>query len=334
VSVDDDDDGTPDRAAIVTTAGVVRADFGTGLFTQPVSKLTADVPEPVAVVVVGALEGTVAGCGADLCRVVVFREVKLGRLTPRDVAGVVEGSSGVGADGSWSIPDLAVGPVKVVALSWPRALSTEPNQQMIAASRDITQLAVVDSVVLTGDVASVDLVLEPVPASVSTDLEIGGEPETLERATGQAFFVVPQADVDVDAALTGTIGGPLSAVDAPVGVFDITVQFDEGVGGFMRNAIAVPGVPRLGPLATGAVVDCREINGSPDCDGDGKSVDDDDDDDGDGQLDADEPAACRAPGAGTDLDRDCLCEPADPFPGCQSNDPIACELVTPPVCDG
>ncbi|MDP2339539.1 MAG: carboxypeptidase-like regulatory domain-containing protein [Deltaproteobacteria bacterium] len=336
VSVDDDADGAPDRAAVVS-GGVLRVEFDTGPFTAPVSKLTTDVLDDVAVAAVGALEGTVAGCGADLCRVVVFREVKLGALAPRDVAGVVEGSAGVGGDGSWSIPDLAPGPVKVVAFAWTRPLSTEPNQQLIAASRDITSFAVVDGVVLSGDVAVVDAVLAAAPASVATDLELGGEPVELERAQGQAFFSVPQLTVDVDSELTGVIVGALSPVDVPLGVFDISVQLDNvdgdpGLVGFLARVIAVPGVPRLGPLAVGVVVDCRQVGDKDDCDGDGLNIDDDGDDDGDGQLDAEESAACRGPGLGTDLDFDCLCEPADPFPGCQSNDPIACELVAAPVC--
>ena len=332
VFVDDDDDGLADRAAVVTTGGVQRAEFSTGSFTAAVTKLSSDVLGDVAVAAVGSIEGAVTGCDVELCRVVVFREVSLGRLAPRDVAGVVEASAGVfDVDGSFSIPGVAAGAVKVVAFSWPRPLSTDPVQQMIAASKDITRFAVVDAVVVAGDVtADVDLVLADVPASVATELEISGEPEELERAAGQAFFSAPETVFD--APQIGTISGAISAIDAPIGVFNVEVNLDNGLGGLMRRAIAVPGIARLGPIQTGAFAGCRQFDGKDDCDGDGVNVEDDDDDDGDGQVDALEPA-CRGPGLGTDRDGDCLCEPADPFPDCASNDPVACELVEAPVCD-
>ncbi len=332
VAVDDDADGSMDRAAIVSTGGIVRAEF-TPSFSAPVSRLTADVLGDVVVTATGSLTGSVAGCALELCRVVVFREVLLGRLEPRSVDGVVEASAGVGVDGSFVVPDVAAGPVKVAAFSWPRPSSTEPQQQMIAASRDVSAVAVVDAVVSSGEAAAVELVLAQAQASVQGEIELGGEVDELERATGEAVFVAPQSIVDVDAALVGAITGPITAVDLPLGVFDVSVALDGGLGGSLLRAVAVPGVGRLVPIETQPVFGCRQFDGKDDCDGDGKNVDDDDDDDGDGQLDVDEPAGCRGPGLGTDLDQDCLCEPADPFPGCASNDPVACELVVPPDCE-
>ena len=330
------DDGVAERAAIVTTSGVARVDFSSGAFTAAVSKLTTDVLGDVVVVATGSVSGSVAGCDVDLCRMLVFREMSLGAVDPRQVAGVVEASVGVGADGTFLVAGIAAGPIKVVAFSWPRPDSTLPFQQMIAASRDISSFGVVDVVIVSGAAALAPaLVLAAVPTSVAAFLEIGGEPDDLallEREVGRANFLVPHIFVEVDSDLVGEIRAAVSAVDVPVGVFDVSVEFG-GSAGLMRRALAVPGVARLGPIAMGPVVPCRQVGEKDDCDGDGVNVDNDEDDDGDGQADSDEAAGCRGPGLGTDYDHDCLCEPADPYPRCQSNDPLDCALLEAPVCD-
>jgi hypothetical protein len=142
---------------------------------------------------------------------------------------------------------------------------------------------------------------------------------------------VPQSELDVDVALTGAIDAAVNDVEVPVGLFDVRAQLDAGQTGLLRRAVGLPGMKALGPVEVALAVasECPDVNDVRDCDGDRDT--EDEDDDADGQADADEPG-CVGAGLGTDHDHHCLCEPADPFPGCQSNDPVACDLVEAPDC--
>ncbi len=348
VGVDDDGDGGFDRSAIASASlAVVPVD--TGVFTADEVRLTSVELGDVELVAAGSLTGSVSGCGDVLCRVIVFREVAIGS-SGRVVTGVVEAAAGVDGQGGWSLTDVGKGPIKVAAFAWPTPAETDPLQQMIAANRTISAVAVVDVDVGSGAVAEVALVLAPAPPSVATTLDVVGDVTVFERSGGQAFFLVPQSeDLDVDASRVGTLSAPQSQVEAPLGVFDVRVQIDGAVGGLLLHAAGVPGVATIGPVLIGGLVDaerlalvttCSQVDERDDCDGDGVAGDDcdtadvegDADDDGDGQPDCEEAPACRGPGLGTDLDGDCLCEPADPVPGCASNNRVDCNLLTPLEC--
>lgn len=333
VAVDDDNDGTVDRAAILT-GSIARTNIATGTFTAPVEKLTSDLPADVTVAAVGNVSVTLTGCDVDdLCRAVAFRDVSVAR-DGHVVTGVVEVGARV-AGGNLQLVGVAPGAVRVAAFSWPRPVETDVVQQAIAAARTVDGFALGEVDVVSGDTATLALTLAATPASVSTSVELGGEPALFERPAGAISFFAPQTTTDVDAALAGTVTGVVSDVDAPVGVFDLQVNLDSGEGGLLAHAVAAPGVDNaLGPVELALAKDtgCTQTQAGPDCDDDGLGADNDEDDDHDGVADADEPAACRAPGAGADVDGDCLCDAADPFPDCASNDPVACDLAVIPDC--
>jgi hypothetical protein len=336
IGVDDDGDGVFDRAAVRGDQGTIRVAEVRGL-----ARRTAFVTAPIAVAATGEVAGSVAGLGADeLARVVVVRTVTLGTGRTREVQLPVEAGSGVDVDGTFRVRGLAPGAVTLVAFAWPRPTSTEPAQQLIAASRP-TRFAVLDVDVGRDDVAFD--ALAAVPPSGAVTLELAGELAEA-RNNGEAIFTVPLGGPDVAVSVVGAFSGvtassPTVTIDAPVGVFDLSVQVN-GIVGSVPLTVGLPDVAWL-PVPVGLDPAClgeKPDEADPedcggDLDGDRILDEEDDDNDGDGVPDASEPTACRLAGAGADADGDCLCDAADPFPDCASNDPVDCTPAAPIVCD-
>lgn len=322
IGVDDDDDGVFDRAAVRGDVGTIRLAEVRGL-----PRRTSFVTGPIAVAATGEIRGTVADVAdGELARVVAVRTLTLGTDDAREVQLPVEASSGVDVDGTFRLRGLAPGEVTLVAFVWPTPVATQPLQQLIAASRP-TRFATRAVVVGSADVV-VDA-LAAVPALASTTLELAGEIADA-RNDGEATFTVPLGGPDVAVNVVGAFAGltaasPTVTIEAPVSVFDLTVQLD-GVAGSVGLVVGLPDVAWL-PVPVGLDPACP----GDDCDGDG--VDDDSDDDGDGVDDALEPTACRVPGLGADRDGDCLCDAVDPQPDCASNDPVECTPAAPIVCE-
>lgn len=175
------------------------------------------------------------------------------------------------------------------------------------------------------------------PKAVDAEVELTWDPAlsadaSLELATTDSPDVAdPLATVDVldpqPLGLRGLQPGDAVRVRLPVGVSRLVLaSATEGlVGGSALGVVMAPqdpgapdlDAPRVGPvLLTGAIDPCAPLTpeAAPDCDNDGIADEDDEDRDGDGQADAQEGAAegrCVAPGQGTDLDGDGLCEPAE-----------------------
>ena len=151
-----------------------------------------------------------------------------------------------------------------------------------------------------------------------------------ERAPGQGSFFAPNTNTEVGVG-GAAIDGAVANVVVPVAVFTVSAAIDSDGEFGVVSVVGVPDMPAITfELANLKERACRKLNGDViDCDLDGDTADLDDD--GDGQDDADEPACARL-GAGTDLDRDCLCDPVDPFPDCASNDPLDCTVVALPDC--
>jgi hypothetical protein len=335
VGVDDNDDGVFDRAAVRGDVGRIRVVDVAGRLRR-----TSFLTGPVAVAATGEIRGTVDVDDGELARVVAVRTVALGTDDAREVQLPVEASSGVDVDGGFRLRGLAPGEVTLVAFAWPKPTSTQPLQQLIAASRP-TRFARQTVTVGSGDV--VVAALAAVPVSSAMVLELAGELADA-RNDGEATFTVPQGGPDVAVGLVGAIDGltaasPRLTIDAPVAVFDLTVQLDGVVGG-VPLVVGLPEAAWL-PVPLGLDPQClgreRDAPDPEDCgddvDGDGVLDDDDTDNDGDGVEDALEPTACRVPGLGADRDGDCLCDAADPFPDCASNDPIDCTPAAPLVCE-
>lgn len=294
VSVDDDADG-------VTDAGAVRGEASIRLAPlRGVERLTTYELPTTTVVATDSVSGTVTGCAAgELCRVVAFRHITLGTAggRSREVALPIEGSAGVGTDGTWRIDGLLPGTVTVVATAYTKSVATQPLQQMIAASRPL-RFAVVDVDVGAG---AVDLVVdtEVPPDGVTATLEVAAAPDDLERLEGDVDYLVPGSGTDVSPGLRGAFAGlsvatPTVEIDIPVSVFDMSAQAD-GVVGQVAAVAGVPGIGALLPIVLGL-----------------PAVDD---------------TAC------IDADEDCLCDLVDPFPGCASNDPVECTPAAPIVCE-
>jgi len=324
IGVDDDGDGVFDRAAVRGDVGAIRLAEIRGL-----ARRTTFVTGPIAVAPTGAIAGTVADVAdGELARVVAVRTVGLGTGSARDVQLPVEASSGVDVDGTFRLRGLAPGEVTLVAFVWPKPASTEPAQQLNAASRP-ARFAAVAVEVGRDDVAVGGLAA--VPALVPVTLELAGTIADA-RNDGEAIYTVPQGGPDVAVNVVGGFAGltaasPTATVDAPVALFDLTVQV-AGVAGVVPLVVGLPEVALL-PVPIGLDPACPD----DDCDADGVVDDDDDDGDGDGVVDALEPTACRVPGAGADRDADCLCDAADPFPDCASNDPVDCVPAAPIDCE-
>lgn len=328
VGVDDDGDGVDDRAAIAGVAAIRLAEIG-GL----IRRTTFDLGD-VVVEATGEVAGTVGGVlDGELARVVAFRVLRVG---DRDVALPIEAAAGVDVDGAFVLRGLVPGPVTLVAFVWPKATSTQPLQQQIAASRP-TRFARIDV-----DVGQADVALDvatAVPLSVPVTLTLGGVLAP-DRNDGLADFLVPHTTTPVAPTLTAPLAGLTEdtatlAVSAPLSVFDLAVQLDSGAAGTASLLIALPDTALL-PVAIGLDVACPTldgVDGTSDCDGDGVEDGVDEDADGDGVIDAIEPAACVGVGRGVDDDADCLCGLADPFPGCASNDPLDCTPAAPIDCD-
>ena len=292
VSVDEDGDGIAEAGAVRGEASIRRAPL------RGIERLTAFELPTTAVAATGGIGGVVTNCADDeICRVVAFRHMTLGMVggRTRDVALPVEGSAGVGADGTWRIDGLVPGTVTLLALASTRATALQPLQQLIAASRP-TRFAVVDADVGRTNVAiAVDT---EVPAGgVTATLEVAAD--DLERAQGSVGFLVPGTLTDVSPALVGAFAGltaeqPTAELQVPVSVFDMNADTGS-VGGQLGLMAGVPGIGALLPLVLG--------------------------------LPAADDAAC------TDIDADCLCDRLDPFPGCTSNDPTDCQPAAPVTCD-
>jgi hypothetical protein len=329
VLVFDDGDARPTRGAVVDAASVARAAIPRGAFASPRTATTTQLLPPVTVLDTGGLAGAVQGCDGRACRVVVVRRLALGGTSRRDVVGAVEATAVVDAGGAWSLDAVVPGPVVVVALRWDPAGATSPVLHARAASRPDAFAAI--DVDLDDDGAVVPpLVLQPLPATTTTTLAIAGDLDDLARVRGTLRLLAGATEVEAvdDEVTVGDLGGagqPLLTLDLPSGMFDVDVLLDDSATGRLRRALVVPGLAQLGTVAV-----ALDAAACDDCDGDDVAADDDDD--GDGQADAAETAPCRGPGRGTDLDGDCLCEPADPVPGCASNDPAACAPTEPIVC--
>lgn len=346
ITVDDNDDGVADAAAI--DARAVVADVGTAV----TSDFTGVDLGPVELEATGALAGTMPSCAAaELCRVVVVRSV-----VDADGAAItlpVEASAGVGTDNAWRIDGLPAGSVSVVAYAWDRGAL----QPLVAATRP-TRFGVVEAEV--GDTAVV-AVAETPAAATSTTLAFRAAVDVLERAAGEANFFVPTATTTATTEGASSTIGPLTA-DAPSfsalvppGMIDLRVQLDTGVGALF-NVVVVPDSAPLVAVSIGTST-CSAFDGGVDCNGDGQNdatdlddvegldvgdvdldnngvADSDDTDlDHDGVADTTEPSACRVPGVGADRDADCLCDLVDPFPDCAGNDPLACDVLEPAVCE-
>lgn len=322
IGVDDDDDGVFDRAAIRGDVGTIRVAAQAGQ-----QRRTTFVTGPIAVASTGTIRGSVAGLvDGELARVVAVRTLALGTDSVREVQLPVEASSGVDVDGTFALPGLASGEVTLVAFTWPRPTSTQPLQQLIAASRP-TRFATRSVAVGGADVVIDGLV--DVPAAASVTLELAGALADA-RNEGNAIYTVPLGGPDVAVGVVGGFAGltaaaPTAVIDAPVSVFDLTVDVD-GVASLVPLVVGFPDAAWL-PVPVGLDPACP----GDDCDGDDDDADTDDD--GDGVDDALEPTACRVPGAGADRDGDCLCDAADPFPDCAANDPVDCTPAAPIACD-
>jgi hypothetical protein len=332
VGVFDRATGGPSRGAVVDAASIRTAEISRGAFATPRLAPTAQLLPPVTVVDTAALGGRVEGCGPALCRVVVVRRLALGSDERRDVVGSVEATTVVDADGNWSVDGIVPGAVVVVAFASDPVDDT-PARQSAAASRPAS-FAVADVALGAGGADVPALTLAPLPGSTTLVLELAGAFDEAARIAGALTLLAPATNLEaVDVALPvdglDGLARPILTLDTAAGVFDLDVVLENGAAGRLRGAVVVPG---LGPQATLAVsldaVPCID----DDCDGDGLVSGDDDDDDGDGQVDAAETAPCRGPGRGTDLDGDCLCEPADPVPDCATNVPGACTPTAAIVC--
>jgi hypothetical protein len=332
VGVDDDEDGVFDRAAIRGDMGTIRVKDIAGRLRR-----TVFLTGPIAVAATGEIRGTVDVPDGELARVVAVRTLALGTDNVREVQLPVEASSGVDVDGGFRLRGLAPGEVTLVAFAWPRPTSTQPRQQLIAASRP-ARFARQTVTVGSSDVVFADLAA--VPDSAAVVLALAGDLADA-RNGGEAIFSVPQDGPDLAVGVIDglTAASPRTTIDAPVAIFDLTVQLD-GFGGGVPLVVGLPGAAWL-PVPVGLDPQClgRERNAPDpeDCggdfDGDGVLDKDDTDKDGDGVEDEDEPTACRVPGLGGDRDRDCLCDAADPYPDCASNDPVDCTPAAPIVCD-
>jgi hypothetical protein len=331
VFVFDDGDARPTRGAVVDAAGVARAAIPRGAFASPRTATTTQLLPPVTVADTAGLAGTVQGCDDRACRVVVVRRLALGAGSRRDVVGAVEGTALVDAGGAWSLDAVVPGPVVVVALRWDPAGATSPVLQARAASRP-EAFAVVEVELDGAGVVVPPLVLQSLPATTTATFALAGNLDDLARVRGTLRLLAGATEGEAvdDEFVIGDLEGasqPLLTLDVPSGVFDVDVLLDDSATGRLRRALVVPGLAQLGTVAV-----ALDAAACEDCDGDGDAAGVDDDDDGDGQPDAAETAPCRGPGRGTDLDGDCLCEPADPVPGCASNDPAACTPTQPIVC--
>ncbi len=369
-------DGSLVAGAVVADAGVALAPIVRSAFAGAQTGLTSQLHGDVVVRPVAALSGhvDVAGCAPGTCRVVVARRLELGTRTKRAVLGAVEASAAVADDGSWSIAGVVPGELVVVLLHAPRPTSAGPVAAAVAASRP-DAFAVVD-VSLDGTTSSHDVALpalQGLPPTTTLAVELAGDVGDPARAAGLVAFLAPSTNVDAVDDVTefadlGDATPVVASLAAPTGLFDLSVQLDDGVGGRVRGVLALPGLPPPAPVVLGAFdvcdvtaadhdcdgdgeagdrdddddndgiddVDeprpCNALDPERDCDGDGRPASVDDDDDGDGQPDAAETAPCRGPGRGVDVDGDCLCEPFDPLPACASNDPAACAIDAPVVC--
>ena len=331
------DDGVVDAGGYGAAVSTIDA-----LSTSSIARLTSFDQGPIVVATTGSVSGTVTGCAAtSLCRVVAFRTVA-GVTLPAEGTGIVDND-----DGSFTIAGLVPGDVQLAAFAWERPLSTEPLQQLIAATRPThfgTGRATVGDSGVALDVDSV------APASASAGIAVR-DPELADsdraQVTGTANYLVPTTTTFATVAgVGGTVPG--DEVDIPVGVFDLTVQLD-GRGGRLDGLVGVPGLDApyvpvtiggFDCVVDGAVVDCNGDGSSDyasaadvDLDNDGEVDSSDPDVDGDGIADANEPTACRVAGRGGDRDADCLCDAVDPLPDCQSNDPVACAAAIAPTCE-
>jgi hypothetical protein len=345
ITVDDNDDGVADAAAI--DARPVLNDVGTAV----TSDFTGFDLGTVELVATGSLAGTAPSCAAEeLCRVVVVRTVT-------DAEGAaftmpVEASVGVVA-GAWRIDGLAAGTVSVVTFAWDRGAL----QPLVAATRP-TRFGVVEANV--GDTGVV-AVVDTAAAVATTTLAFRAAEGVLERASGEANYFVPTATTTATAdGASSTIAqlsadAPSSSVQVPAGLLDVRVQLDIGVGALFNVVVVPDGAPLV--AVTIGTSTCSVIDDGVDCNGDGNNdatdldgsgtidladvdldhngaVDSADADlDHDGVADSTEPTACRVPGVGADRDADCLCDLVDPFPDCAGNDPLACDVVVPAVCE-
>ncbi len=347
VEVDANNDGVIDAGATTTTPTVIAKPL---LGALP--RLSFFDHDKVVVSVAGSIGGTVECPVGSLCRVVAFRTVA-GTTLP------AEANAAVDATGRWQLDGVVAGEVRVAAFSWTPSVSLEPAQQLFAATRPD---AVGVATATVGD-DNVVIALASAPASVSAGISIRVAPaegvtsdaDTIE-ATGVALYVVPSTNGSAPAsATTPRADIPGEAVEMPVGLFDIVVNVDD-LGGRLFGIVGVPGLTDPLPPISIASFDCVEIADGVDCNDDGLNdmrdldgngridladvdinnngiVDSDDEDvDGDGIADVDEPSECRLVGRGGDRDGDCLCDAVDPLPDCQSNDPLACTLPTPPTC--
>jgi hypothetical protein len=371
------DDGSLAAGAVIANAGVALAPIVRSAAVGPLPGLTSQLLGDVVVHRVGSLGGRVdvAACTPGSCRVVVARRLELGTATKRPVLAAVEAGAPVADDGSWAIAAVVPGELVVALLhaTWPATGSSVVDVARAASRPDA--FAVVD-VSLGVDTPYVDVALpalQPLAPTTALDVELAGDVGDPTRAAGLVRFLAPSTNVDAtsDPAAFADLGDAhpvVAPLQAATGLFDLSVQLDDGVTGRARGVLALPRLPPPAPIVLGALDVCDVTAANHDCDGDGVAgsrddddnsdgIDDDDqprpcnaadperdcdgdgrpasrdpDDDGDGQPDVTETAPCRGPGRGTDVDGDCLCEPFDPLPACPSNDPAACAVATPVVC--
>jgi hypothetical protein len=369
-----DADGLLVAGAVVDDAGVAIAPIARNAFASPQAGLTSQELDDVVVAPVATLAGTVDAdaCAPGTCRVVVARRVELGTSFKREVLGAVEAAAAVADDGSWSVAGLVPGNLVVALLHAARATSPGPVAAAVVASRP-DAFAVGDAALAVGvDRLDVALpALQPLPDTTTVELELVGNVGDAGRVAGFVTFLAPSttADTGVDLVELADLvdATPLVApLATPTGLFDLSVQLNDGFTGLLRGALLLPGVPPPAPVVVGGLDFCDLTDVGHDCDGDDREDDEDDDgngildkdeprpcnpadpdrdcdgdgtvasadpdDDGDGQPDVTETVPCRGPGRGTDLDGDCLCEPFDPLPGCASNDPADCAVAAPVVC--
>ena len=369
-----DSDGVRVAGAVVADAGVALSPIVRSALAGAQPGLTSQLLGDVVVHPTASLAGSVdvTGCAPGTCRVVVARRLDLGTAAKRPVLGSVEATAAVAEDGTWEIVGVVPGELVVALLHAPRPTTPGPVAAATAASRPDAFAAV--DVSLGDDAPHIDVALpalQPLAASTTLDVELAGDVGDPARAAGLVAFLAPSTNVDtIDAvAEFGDLGDAtpvVASLPSPSGLFDLSVQLDDGVGGRARGVLVLPELPSPAPVVLGAFDVCdftaaghdcdgdgdaddrdddddgiddadqpRPCNANDperDCDGDGRAASVDDDDDGDGQPDAAETASCRGPGKGTDLDGDCLCEPFDPLPGCASNDPDDCAVDAPVVC--
>ena len=304
---------------------------------------------PAVVVEPGRLAGSVAGCDATvLCRVAISHAVTgtiVDGIGTIDItyAGGIEQTAAVGTDGTFDIDGVGGGEVQLLALRWDRPLATAPLQQLIAASNPTGFGR--STVTLEAGGAITDLTLDTNTDATDATVEASFDvvAPTLAGLEGSMDPVVPTTTTTIGDARPSFAGlqdgNGAFKVQIPVGVFDLNIQFEGAVNPLPANVIlqsyAAP-TDGITPVATGLDTRCFAVDAaedaSLDCDDDGKINTEDDDIDGDGVLDADEPTACIGVGRGVDLDGDCLCEPFDPVPDCQSNDPLECTPAVVPSC--